>query len=135
MDSVTGPGHVALTGLSVWVLEVGELVGGAEALGHRDLPGGPVAGHAVVGVEAGLPERLHHFQPLHLPVEGLDEEEAAHLAVAEDVDAGALLVADGELGGVVEAFLGVGLPVLARLDLVERRPEPAGKPWLPITWV
>ena len=66
-------------------------------------------------------------RPVHLAVEGLHEEEAAHLAVADHVDARALLVADRELGGVVEGLPDVGLPVLARLDLVERGPEPAGE--------
>src|SRR6266542_4966749 len=128
---VDGEGHRArarrlhrLVGLG---LEVLELLDGAEPLGYGDLPDGAVARHAVVGIEAGLPERLQRLQALHLPVEGLDEEEAPHLAVADHVDAGALLVADGELGGVVEGLPHVGLPVLARLDLVERGPEPGGE--------
>jgi hypothetical protein len=48
-------------------------------------------------------------------VEGLHEEGAPHLAVADDVDAGALLVTDGQLGGV-ERLVDVGLPVVAGLD-------------------
>ena len=64
------------------------------------------------------------LEALHVAVEGLHEEVAAHLAVADHVDAGALLVADRELGGVVEGLPHVGLPVLAGLDPVERGPEP-----------
>src|SRR6185369_5345035 len=107
--------------------EIAEFLDRAQPLRHHDLRDGAVAGHAVVGVEPGLPAGLELFQAVHLAVEGLHEEETAHLAVAKHVDARTLLIADGELGGVVEGFPSVGLPVLARLDLVERRPEPAGE--------
>src|SRR5256885_16918320 len=46
-------------------------------------------------------------------------------------DPGALLVPDGELGGVVEHLTLVGGPVLAGLHLVERGPEPAREPVAP----
>jgi hypothetical protein len=108
-------------------LEVLEVVHEAEALADADLRRRPVAGHAVVGVEARLAQRLEGLQALHPRVEGLHEEEAPHLAVADDVDAGPLLVADSQLGGVVERLLDVRLAVVAGLDAVQRRPEPAGE--------
>src|SRR5262249_40149835 len=92
-----------------------------------DLLQGSVARRRVIGVEAGLSQRLHGLEPFHSTVERLHEEEPPHLAVAHDVDARTLLVADGELGGVVERLLHVGGAVLAGLDLVEGGPEPAGK--------
>src|SRR5262249_52375872 len=54
--------------------------------------------------------------------------EATHLAIADDVDAGALLVADRELRRVVERLFDVGLAIVAGLDPIERAPEPARKP-------
>ena len=108
--------------------QVGELVDGAEALRHRHPPRRAVAGDRVVRVEASLAQRLELLQSLHAPVERLHEEEPAHLTVADHVDARPLLVADGELGRVVEHLALVGGAVLARLELVERGPEPAGEP-------
>src|SRR5262249_50622434 len=111
--------------------EISELVDDAEPLGYRHASDGPIARHAVVCVEARLAQRLDMLEALHLSVERLYEEEATHLAVANHVDAGALLVADGELRGIVEGLLDVGLAVVAGLDPVERAPEPAREPVTP----
>ena len=67
------------------------------------------------------------LEPVHPAVERLHEEEPPHLAVADHVDAGALLVANGELGRVGEHLALVGRAVLAGLHLVERGPEPPGE--------
>ena len=121
--SRTGRLH-GLVGLG---LQIPELIDDAEPFRHLDAMTRPVARRRVVGVQPGLPERLDRVEAVHFLVEGLHEEEASHLAVTDDVDARALLIADGELGCVVEGFLHVGLAVLARFDPVERGPEPAGE--------
>src|SRR5438445_4454418 len=111
-----------LLGLAFQVLE---LLDRAEPADHLDALPRPVARGRVVRVEAGLSERLHGLEAVRLRVERLHEEEASHLAVADDVHAGALLVADRELGRVVERLLRIDLAVVAGLDLVERGPEPS----------
>src|SRR5262249_5786226 len=101
--------------------------GGGRARPARGAGAGAVGGGWGGGGEAGPGGGAKRVEGLHFPVERLHEEEAAHLAVADDVDPRALLVANGELGGVVERLLDVGLAVLAGLDLVEGGPKPAGK--------
>ena len=59
-----------------------------------------------------------------MPVElGGEEAGPAHLAVADDVDAGLLLVADREVDRVVEHLGEVGRPELAALRGVDARPR------------
>ena len=58
----------------------------------------------------------------HVPIElGGEEAGAPHLAVADDVDAGLFLVAQGEVDGVVEHLLQVG-----RAELTALRGRDAG---------
>ena len=111
-----------LVGLGLQILE---FLDHPEPARHRDPLPRAVARRRVIGVEPRLAQWLDRLEAVHLRIEGLHEEEAAHLPVADDVDAGPLLIADRELGRVVERLFHVRVPVVARLDLVERGPEPA----------
>jgi hypothetical protein len=86
-------------------------------------------GEAVLLVVTARPQpavRGQRRDTRQVPVElGGEEAGAAHLAVGHDVDAGALLVAQRDIDGVVVQLGGIGRPELAALDGGDARDEPA----------
>src|SRR5215210_2281644 len=82
---------------------------------------------AVVRANAQPPLRRQRSDAGQVPVELRGEEaRPAHLAVADDVDPGPLLVADREIHTILEQLGEVGRPVLASLCGRDRRCEPSG---------
>src|SRR5581483_620268 len=118
-------GHGCLERARRLRLGVAELLDDPEPVLGAYALDGPVARRRVVPVDADLAEDADLLEAGHLPVEALHEVPALHLAVGDHVDAGPLLVADGDLNRVVEQLASVGRPVLALFDRVEPGPEPA----------
>ena len=97
----------------------------AEAVGRGDRLEDLEAVLLVVRPGPQPSRRWQRADARHVPVElGREEAGPPHLAVADDVDAGLLLVAQGEVHRVVEHLLEVGRAELAALGSVDPGHEP-----------
>src|SRR5438477_221204 len=106
-------------------LEVFELLDDAQAMGYRQALEWTVARGAIVAVHPDLSQDADALEPIESLVKALDEVPAAHLAVGDNVDAGSLLIQNGEVDRVVERLARVAWAVFVLLDCFERGPEPA----------
>ena len=126
-----GPGTVALSRAVVSERASRELLDDAEPLGRGELLDDLERRVGVPVRLAELARRLERADAVEAVVEADDEAHAAHLSRGQHVDAGALLVDEGGLGGVLDELSDVGGAEAPGLERLAGEPHPSGKPVAP----